>query len=308
MKKILSYIIIFTAFTLSITSCTKESVSNVNDSNLTGNFLQLEWVEAGTGTTVNSGLQYFGGSTLLYPATHSSDTATFTVTLNGPNALATDLVVNIVPDWTVLNANYSNDSTVYEKMPDSLYKLLTSQVTIKAGKRTAEAKIVFFPSKINAKKNFMFPLTATNTNNLALSKNFGHIYFHTLGNPIAGSYSWDFIRYNSLTATGTPNSLSFYNASATLVPVTTKMVKVATGYYTQPDYLITFKDNNGVLSDFAVEINPAQVNDYLTAGGISIFTKPSIKVELVGGKYKFTINWVAFAGLYRNLTDVYTQK
>ncbi len=308
MKKILSYIIVFTAFTLSFTSCKKESVSNVNDSNLTGNFLQLEWVEAGSGSTVNSGLQYFGGSTLLYPAAHTSDTAKYTVTLNGPNTLSTDLVVNIVPDWTVLNANYSNDSTTYEKMPDSLYKILTSTVTIKAGTRTAEAKVVFFPSKIDPKKNFMVPLTINNANNLAVSKNFGHVYFHTLGNPIAGPYSWDFIRYNTLAGTGPISPFSFYDDVTTFVPVTTKMVKVATGYYTQPDYLISFKNTNGVLSDFAVEIDPNQVNDYLTAGGVSIFRKPTIAVALVGGKYKFTLNWVAFTGAYRNVTDIYIQK
>lgn len=308
MKKILSYIIIFTAFTLSVTSCSKESVSNVNDSNLTGNFLQVEWVEAGTGTTVNSGLQYFGGSTLLYPSSHESDTATFTVTLNGPTTLSTDLKVNIVPDWTVLNANYANDSTTYEKMPETLYKLLNTEVTIKAGSRTASAKVVFYPSLIDPKKNFMVPLTLSNASNVTVSKNFGHVYFHTLGNPIAGAYSWDFIRYNNLAGTGAPHSLSFYDDATTLVPVTTKMVKVATGYYTQPDYLISFKNTNGVLSDFAVEIDPSQVNDYLTAGGVAIFRKPTIQVELVGGKYKFTINWVAFTGAYRNLTDIYTQK
>lgn len=308
MKKILSYIIVFTAFTLSFTSCKKESVSNVNDSNLTGNFLQLEWVEAGTGTTVNSGLQFFGGSTLLYPSSHTSDTAKYTVTLNGPNTLSTDLVVNIVPDWNALNVNYANDSTVYEKMPDSLYKLVTTQVTIKAGTRTAEAKVVFYPSKIDPKKNYMVPVTVTNSSNITVSKNYGHVYFHTLGNPIAGAYSWDFIRYNNAAGTGTPNALSFYDEETTFVPVTTKMVKVATGYYTQPDYLISFKNTNGVLSDFAVEIDPSQVNDYLTAGGVSIFKKPTITVTQTGGKYTFTVNWVAFTGAYRNLTDIYRQK
>jgi hypothetical protein len=310
MKKILSYIIIFTAFTLSITSCNKESVSNVNDSNLTGNFLQLEWVEAGSGTTVNSGLQYFGGSTILYPSDHTSDTATYTVTLNGPNALSTDLKVSLVPDWTLLNVNYANDSTVYERMPDSLYKFLDTAVTIKAGSRTATAKVVFFPSKINTKKNYMVPLTVTNSSKILVSKNFGQLYFHTIGNPIAGKYIWDFERRNNQLGTGAPAGGSFTGEEITFVPVTTKQIHVPTGYYVQPNYLISFKNTNGVLSDFTAEIEPSEVVGAFTNNGITIVSKPAITAQvLTGGKYKFTIKYVVFNGsAYRNCIDFYTQQ
>ncbi len=309
MKKILSYILLFTALQATLTSCSKnEGLSAVSDLNKTGSFLQLEWVEAGSGSTVNSGLQYFGGSTLLYPASHTSDTATFTVTLNGPATLAADLKVALAPDWTALNNNYSNDSITYEKMPDSLYKLLTPEVTIKAGTRTATAKVVFYPSKIDSKKNFMVPMTASTADKFTVSKNYGHIYFHTLGNPIAGAYSWDFIRYNNLAGTGAPHSLSFYGEATTFIPVNTTTVKVATGYYSQPDYLISFKNTGGVLSNFKVEINPDQVAADFTPNGISIFTQPTITQTVVGGKYKFVVNWVAFTGAYRNLTDIYIQQ
>ena len=171
---------IFALVSFSLASCLKAVNTNVNGENLTTNFLQLEYVQDSFQTNINSGLQYFSGSTLLFPPTDAVDTINFQVTYNGPTPAASDLTVTLASDWTAINDNFSNDGITYEKMPDSLYKIITTTVTIKAGKRDGYAKMVVYPSKIDPTKSYMAPIapSATGTD---VSKNFGHIYFHTIG-------------------------------------------------------------------------------------------------------------------------------
>jgi hypothetical protein len=310
MKKIISNITLVVLASLSLTSCLKTVSSNVNGENLTSQFLQLEYVKDSSQTTIGSGKQYFGASTLLFDASHTSDTAYFQVTLNGPMPATADVTVNVVTDWTAINDNYANDSITYDKMPDSCYKILTPSLVIKAGTRTAYAKMVVYPNKISPTKSYMAPVSVTNTSNIVTSQNFGHIYFHTIGNPIAGNYTWDFYRVNALAGTyptGPYASGTFTGSAIAFLPVNTTTVSVPTGYYVQPNYLISFKNTAGVLSNFKAEINPAELNGAFTANGITIVSAPTITVST--DLKKFTINYAVFNGsAYRNCTDVYTKK
>lgn len=292
----------------SLASCLKAVNTNVNGENLTTNFLQLEYVLDSGQTNINSGLQYFSGSTLLFPPTDAVDTINFQVTYNGPSTPATDLTVTLAPDWTAINDNFSNDGITYEKMPDSLYKLITPTVTIKAGKRDGYAKMVVYPSKIDPTKSYMAPL-APSAAGTVVSKNFGHIYFHTIGNPMAGTYSWDFYRYNSLTNPTFPtgyNGGSFFGRSISFLPINPTNIHVPTGYYVQPNYLISFTNTGGVLTNFKAVIDPGELPGAFTANGISMIQQPVITVS--ADYKKVTINYVVFNGsAYRNCTDIYTK-
>ena len=309
MKKILKTFMISALVCFSLASCLKSVNTNVNGENLTSNFLQLEYVQDSSQTTIASGLQYFGASTLLFPPSDATDTVNFQVTLNGPSKLGTDIVVTLAPDWTALADNFSSDGITYEKMPDSLYKILTPSVTIKAGTRVAYAKMVVYPSKINPTKSYMAPV-APSASSIINSANFGHIYFHTIGNPMAGAYNWDFYRYNSLTNPSFPlgyNAGSFFGSTISFLPINPTNIHVPTGYYVQPNYLITFKNTNGVLSNFTAVIDPGELPSAFTANGISMVTQPVITVST--DYKKVTINYVVFNGsAYRNCTDIYTKK
>lgn len=307
MKKILKTFIISALVCFSLASCLKSVNTNVNGENLTSGFLQLEYVMDSAQTNINSGLQYFSGSTLLYPPSDAVDTINFQVTLNGPSTLSSDLTVSLVPDWAAIADNFSNDKITYEKMPDSLYKVITSSVTIKAGTRVAYAKMVVYPFKIDPTKSYMAPIAPTAAS-IGTSANFGHIYFHTVGNPMAGSYTWDYYRYNAQTNPTFPAGASgFIGHQTSFLPVNPTTVAVKTGYI-GPNYLITFNNASGVLSNFKAVIDPAMINDYFTVSAVSITTQPVISVSSDYKKIKINyVVWNNNAGAYRNITDVYTK-
>jgi hypothetical protein len=208
--------------------------------------------------------------------------------------------VTLQVDPDAKSDNYPVDSIVYLVMPDSLYTLLSTSAVIKAGETVAEFRVVFYPSRIDISKNFILPVTATNDADVSRSSNYGHVYFHTIGNPIAGAYSWNFIRYSNPAGTGSPDGTSFSGHQTLFSPVNPTFIKVPMGYYNHANYFITFKNTAGVLSNFKVEIDPAEVSGAWAAAGISIGQAPTILVE--NNNTKFTIH---FTTATRNCTDIY---
>jgi len=320
MKKIFKSLLTVITLSLALTSCLKSVNSVVNGENLTASFLQIQYVTP-TGTTVNSGLQYFGGGALLYPATHTSDTANFTITLNGPVTLESDLTVNIAPNLGAINDNLAGDGITYAAMPDSLFKLLTPTVVIKAGTRTANARVVFYPSKISPSNSYMLVLAPTNASGIIISQNFGKLYLHTIGCPIAGTYTWDFWRYNmevgrsplptlGMAAAAYPvgDGGSFTGSSINFSPVNPTSVLVPTGYYVQPNLLISFAGTKvGSLTSLKAVINPSELAGAYTANGITITLAPVITAN--AAQTQFMVRHTVWNGsAFRDCFDIYTKK
>lgn len=298
--------IIFVLFlaALSLASCLKKGDMNIDPEKLTGNIMELQFIENGSGSTINSGMQYFSGGALTYPGTDDVDTAHYNVSLAGPSTLSQDLTVTVGVDATKISDNFTSDGIKYELMPDSLYHFVSTTATVKAGERIAHMQIVFYPSKIDVTKSYMLPVVIKDAAGQIISGNFATIYFHVIGNPIAGAYLWDFIRYNNQAGTGTPSGASFTNAPTVFSPVDPTSVKVPTGYYTTPNYLITFKNTGGVLSDFKAQIAPDEVKAAFTDNGITVVSGPAITVS--PDQKTFTIKYVVYNGsAYRNLTDIF---
>jgi hypothetical protein len=288
---------------LCATACLKKDEMNVDPDKTTGAVMELQFIENGSGTTINSGMQYFAGAALTYPADHTADTADFNVNIAGPASLGTPITVTLGVKTAAVLDNFSNDSIAYELMPDSLYKFVNKTATIEAGKRLAPFQIIFYPSRINPTKSYMLPVVIQDAQSQNISSNFGIIYFHVIGNPIAGAYLWDFYRYNNQAGTGSPTT-TWTDEPTVFAPVSPTAVKVPTGYYTTPNYLITFKNSNGVLSDFKAVIAPDEIEEKFTNDGISVVSGPTITVS---SDYKtYTINYTVYNGAaYRNLTDIY---
>jgi hypothetical protein len=181
---------------LTFTSCLKEGPMNVDIDETTANVLTLQFIEGGGGSTINSGLRYFSGSALTYPATEASHVATFNVAINGAQPLKADVPVTLAIDATRAKDNFANDAIPYEMMPDSLYKLETTSVTIPAATRVVPVKITFYPAKINPTKSFILPVTIKDGSGQVISGNHSTIYFHVIGNPLAGIYNVTGTRYN----------------------------------------------------------------------------------------------------------------
>lgn len=194
MKKIV-YNILFLSFIISgLSGCLKGDTPNIDPN--AGTIVTLEYLKGGGGTVIGSDLTYFSGAALLYPATDEADTATFSVILGGGASINKDVAMTIGVDANALKDNFANDSITYEVMPDSLYKIVNTTQTIKAGDKYAVFQVIFYPSKIDPTQNYMLPLTVTDAAGYTVSTNFGHVYFHTIGNPIAGLYNTVGTRYN----------------------------------------------------------------------------------------------------------------
>lgn len=292
---------------LCLTACLKKDAMNIDPDETSASVVELQFIENGNGTTINSGMQYFSGGALILSPLDDADTLHYNVNVAGPSTPNKDITVTIGVNKDAVLDNFKGDEIKYELMPDSIYDFIGTSATIKSGSRVAPLAIKLYPSKIDFTKSYMLPVVITDAQGLTISSNFGIIYFHIIGNPIAGSYSWDFIRYDNQDGTGTPSGVSFADESTVFIPVSPTAIKVPTGYYKTPNYVITFTNTNGVLSDFKVVIDPDELATLFTADGITIVSNPAITVS---PDWKtFTCKYVAYNGTaYRNVTDIYRKQ
>jgi len=292
------HLAIYTLVVFLLTSCLNGLPENTPTS-ASQNLLVMTFTNNATPanpiTVYNSGLQYFGSGSLTYPPTDKADTATFAVTIQGPPTKK-DINVTLKVDAGALKDNFANDSIVYQTMPDSIFKFITTTGVIKAGTASVNFQVIFYPGKIDPTKNFMAPVTATNDANIVAASNFGHIYFHTIGNPIAGAYTQEWIRWNNSTGTGTPN----YDvvSSTVFAPVNPTTIQVSSG--TGVIYNLTFKNVAGKLSNFDVSFTPASV----TSAGITITGGPTVAVaDPVNHQYEFHFSYNNASGSPRVIID-----
>ncbi|MEO5888760.1 MAG: DUF1735 domain-containing protein [Ferruginibacter sp.] len=240
--------------TLCLSSCLKKDVMNIDTEETTSTIMELQFIENGSGSTINSGMQYFSGGALTYPGSHTEDTASYNISLAGPVTLGSDLSVTVGVDATRILDNFSSDSISYELMPDSLYHFVSTTAVIKAGERIAPMKLVFYPSKIDITKSYMLPVIIKDAGGKTVSGNFGIIYFHVIGNPLAGPYVMTGTRYNynngPVSWSGpaeipSPNSgTTPYSGVITASPVNAKTIQLVMGNIPDPVsgsavYLIT---------------------------------------------------------------------
>jgi hypothetical protein len=306
MKQLKINILLALVALVGLTSCLKKADSNVDIEDLTTPIVTLQFIENGSGTTINSGMQYFGGGALTYPGTDESDTATYNISIAGPSPLTKDIAVTVGIDNTKLLDNYSSDSIKYDAMPDSVFKFIGTSGTIKAGSRVIPMKIVFYPSKMDVTKSYMLPVVVKDASGTVISSNFGVIYFHVIGNPIAGAYSWNYYRWNNNTMAGAPTG--WEDDETTFVPINPTTIKVITGYYTQIDYNITFKNNNGVLSDFEVAFDKEQYDDSFVANGVTLTSGPELSYISPDNK-EFEVRYIVYNGsAYRYIIDQFIKK
>lgn len=309
MKKLTIRILPLLAAMSSLTACLKSGDANIPNDPSTS-ILEMRYTKSG-GTTIGSGLEYFGDAALIYAPTDDPDTVSFAANIAGANAAGADVAFTVGADAQAINDNLANDGITYELMPDSLYKIINPTVTVKAGSRAAIYQIVFYPSRFNSTKTYMLPITVIDKKGYSISSNFGHIYFHAIGNPIAGAYKWGYQRWNDAIGAGAPPT-SWTDEVATLLPDNPTQVEVQSGYGDQNGfnvrYVISFTNTNGVLSNPQVVINPNDISGNLTPAGISLTSAAKIlTADLVNMHFKFTYQVTNSAGGVRTLIDEYTK-
>lgn len=297
MKKF--FIVASGIFAVLLSSCLKDK-PDVDFSTLKP-ILQAEYPAAASNAGLGSGLQYFGGSALLYPASDASDTAIVIINMDSPSPLGSAVTgtFGVIP--TALTA-YNADSLglQYETMPDSDYTILDANFTIPAGKRIDTVRIVFFPGKIDPTHNYLLPAGITGAGSYAISQNFGLVYFHTIGNPIAGSYEEIWTRWNASDTSGAP-AFDHEDLGATLfAPVTPTQVAV-TSLGTGETDEISFADTAGVLSNFTVSLDPLTGITYTLASPYAILEV----ADPIHGYYRVYFTYLNGSGAARCIINEY---
>ncbi len=184
MKKIL--IIAFSIFSIFLAGCLKDN-PNV-DFSKNGTILELEYPAGAGNNGLGTGLEYFGGGAITFPASDAVDTISFMANVASTSPLGKDLTVTIAIDPTVITTYNSNNTIQFVQLPDSDFTVINTTAKVAAGSRLATYQLVVFPSKIDPTQNYMLPIVIKDAQGYTISGNFSTIYFHTIGNPLAGLY------------------------------------------------------------------------------------------------------------------------
>lgn len=288
------------AMVVSLASCVK----NRNDLNTDFSGLK-PLVELRTPPANVAGLLNFSKASLNF----ASDTTTlsFYVNLASVEAMNKDLTVNVSVDNAAIT-NYNATSAIqYEVFPDSTFSLPQTTVTIPAGQHVALVTVSFYGVKVDPTKSYMLPISITDAQGINVSANFSTIYYHFIGNPLAGAYLWDYTRWNTSTYSGTPNGSSFTGGAAVFSAVNPTTLSIQSGYGETVGfnchYILTFTNTGGVLSNFAVTIDPDEPGG-LTAQSIALVDGPNLLLaDPVTKHFKFSFGVVNSTPAPRTFND-----
>ena len=254
------------------------------------------------------GMANFTATALTFPSTDAVDTARFRINFASTNVAGKDVTVTVGYDATAMGTvNAGLDpSSQYVKFPDSTFSFTVTKVTVKAGQNYSDPiPFVVYPSKIDPTKSYMFPISILDGDGNTISGNFGTVYYHVIGNPIAGNYLWDWTRWNNNDGSGSPTGSSFKGHPTVFSPDNPTTVEVPSGYFLGARYVLSFTNTNGALSNFQLILNPNDVTNQLTANSITVTEGPTIvKADPVTHEYIF--HYSVFNGTaYRYLIDRY---
>jgi len=245
----------------------------------------------------DGGVPNFKQNALLFPPTDDADTTYFHLNYAATSPAPVDEVITIGIDADALAAYNAQGGNQYEIFPDSIFSFTTTSVTVPKGNNYSDGvPLIVFPSKINLLNNYMLPISIkTVPAGSIVSASYKTIFYHLIGNPIAGLYTQEWIRYNTATQTGTP-AYDLDLSPGVFAPVDGTTINATSG--TGTVYVLTFTNTAGVLSNFQVSIDPASVVGIKITGGPTIIT-----ADPTTGTYEFNFTYDNLAGGLRNITD-----
>jgi len=249
----------------------------------------------------DGGVPNFKQNALLFPPTDDADTTYFHLNYAATTPAPVDEVITVGIDADALAAYNAQGGNQYEIFPDSIFSFTTTSVTVPKGNNySAGVPLIVFPSKINLLNNYMLPISIkTVPAGSIVSASYKTIFYHLIGNPIAGLYTQEWIRYNTQTQTGTP-AFDQDLSPGVFAPVDGLTINVTSG--SGPIYVLTFTNTAGVLSNFQLSFDAASV----TNSAIKITGGPTIvTADPTTGTYKFNYTYDNLNGGLRNITDIF---
>ena len=261
MKQILIILSIIAA-SAALTGCLKDT-PNVDFSGLKPIVEINSASSTSTANTLPSGLENFSNATLNFAVIDS--TVTFTVNYASVNPPTSDVKVTVAVNDAARTAYNAGSTTQFSPFPAGSYSLPSTTATIKAGTRLATFTVNFYPSLLDPTQSYLLPITITDASGNTISGNFNTIYFHQIGNPLAGVYNetgsrWNYVGTvswagppNPVPPGGTLTNLAAYSPKIAVPddPTTIEIpfANVGAGY----NYIITLNSDNTISVDYTFD-------------------------------------------------------
>ncbi len=270
------------ASTVFFTSCVK----NRNDGAV--DFSQL----APTVLIPEGGLSHFSAQAIVFPGADPIDSTLFRINYAGTTVAPADVSVSFaINDAARVQYNIDHPTGQYDKMPDSVYKFTATSAVVKAGQSySAPIYLTIYPNKLNVSKSYMLPITITSASGVTISANFGTVFWHIIGNPLAGDYQDYGQRFNYLgvvawpgppaglalaTAPGVPSvnppagptGITTYNFVNTFLPVDGQTVSATVGNVPDPYSGLAYYFVTGTDPTFAAIVYDLEPTWYVNPGG-----------------------------------------
>jgi hypothetical protein len=236
---------------------------------------------------VNGGLTNFGNVVIGFN-NGDTTTATLIVNLASVNLPSSAVNVTIGVDSSKIASYNAANGTNYIPVPSNSYTIASTSLTVPAGQQYAQTTVKFYNTHLDPVVSYMLPISIKDASGKLLTGNLNTIYYHIIGNPLAGIYLQDFSRWNGTTDTTTaPNSTVFTAQPVVISPVSGTALLLPENYIqtfvgSTAGVTLSFTNNSGTLSDFAVSLDDGTKSG-LTAGGFSVVTQPTlVAFKLVG--------------------------
>ena len=293
MKRISNFLLLSLLTGMFFTSCVKDR--NVGpDFSSTQPMLELKTPQSNF-----AGQAYFAKAVIG----NLPDTVQFYANLAAANAADRDIAVTIGVDQSRMddyNADPAN-ALKYELLPDSDYVFLKTQGTIVKGQHIDSFQVSFLKDKMDPTKNYMLPVAITDGDGVEISQNQGVIFFHAIGNPIAGLYTENWLRWDAADTTGTP-TFDYDFPDVPFSPTDPTTIEVQSQGTGEVD-IITFENNGGVLSNFQVALDPESVTTItVTSGPFLLQADPDKGIYVVYFEYNNS------SGLHRCIKNTYVKQ
>ncbi len=211
---------------------------------------------------INGGPEGFNSSSLSFNPSVPSEFVEARILYTGAGTFDNDVTATIGVDNAALvayNATVPAGGIKYTLAPTTIYSLPSTQVVIKKGNTMSEAfRIEFKPNMLDLAVSYMLPLSITALSgapsDVAKAPGTGTIYFHIIGNPLAGDYNVEGFFYHPTV----PRAFTRTGGTGFLTPVSDKALVTelgdlgASGYYA----VLTVPD------PFATTVQPVTISVY----------------------------------------------
>lgn len=271
---------------------------------------------------IASGVQNFSKSSILI-STLSPDVKTVEVIVSldlGAKSTTPQTVKIGIDNSKIATYNAANGKN-FQAVTSDMVKIKATELTIPAGESYAKTTVEVFQNKFDPSKSYLIPISILEAPGAMMSVNLNTKYFNIIGNALAGSYSWTYRRYQQADTSGAPNGGgSFVNQTVTIPPVN-ETTLLFPDSYTQTfinasgGFLLSFKNNNGVLSNFAVTLDAKSLADYPGAGfslgkGATLLSATVVgdaTSQYKGSTFSFYIQYINSSGGVRTLINTFTK-